>query len=73
MRSALQGKRAALRSSTIMIRQPLQRMTGMQASDIDIYRRVTRDKTATMVSLCAAHMPCLLPASEHTCVPAAVM
>lgn len=46
----MQGKRAALRSSTIMIRQPLQRLSGMQASDIDIYRRVTREKTATMVS-----------------------
>jgi ATP-dependent protease ClpP protease subunit len=45
----LQGKRAALRSSTLMIRQPLQRLSGMQASDIDIYRRVTREKTATMV------------------------
>lgn len=44
-----QGKRAALRSSTIMIRQPLQRLSGMQASDIDIYRRVTREKTHTMV------------------------
>jgi ATP-dependent Clp protease protease subunit len=44
-----QGKRAALRSSTIMIRQPLQRLAGMQASDIDIYRRVTREKTMLMV------------------------
>eukprot|EP00878_Enallax_costatus_P007425 GHUV01007775.1.p1 GENE.GHUV01007775.1~~GHUV01007775.1.p1 ORF type:complete len:214 (+),score=47.01 GHUV01007775.1:238-879(+) len=43
------GKRAALRSSTLMIRQPLQRLSGMQASDIDIYRRVTREKTHTMV------------------------
>jgi ATP-dependent Clp protease protease subunit len=32
-----------------MIRQPLQRLIGMQASDIDIYRRVTREKTHTMV------------------------
>lgn len=45
----MQGKRASLRSSTIMIRQPLQRLIGMQASDIDIYRRVTREKTHTMV------------------------
>lgn len=45
----LQGKRAALRSSTLMIRQPLQRLAGMQASDIDIYRRVTREKTSVMV------------------------
>lgn len=48
------GKRAALRSSTIMIRQPLQRLSGMQASDIDIYRRVTREKTHTMAKYLAA-------------------
>jgi ATP-dependent Clp protease protease subunit len=48
------GKRAALRSSTIMLRQPLQRLSGMQASDIDIYRRVTREKTATMAKYLAA-------------------
>ncbi|WIA39296.1 hypothetical protein OEZ86_005414 [Tetradesmus obliquus] len=48
------GKRAALRSSTLMIRQPLQRLSGMQASDIDIYRRVTREKTATMAKYLAA-------------------
>jgi ATP-dependent protease ClpP protease subunit len=44
-----QGKRAALRSATIMLRQPLQRLYSMQASDIDIYRKVTREKTHTMV------------------------
>lgn len=32
-----------------MLRQPLQRLGGMQASDIDIYRKITREKTATMV------------------------
>eukprot|EP00877_Chromochloris_zofingiensis_P013718 jgi/Chrzof1/85/Cz01g02300.t1 len=48
-----QGKRAALRSSTIMIRQPLQRLVGMQASDIDIYRRVTREKTKLMAKYLA--------------------
>jgi len=47
------GKRAALRSSTIMIRQPLQRLSGMQASDIAIYRRVTREKTAVMAKYLA--------------------
>ena len=52
------GKRAALRSSTIMIRQPLQRLAGMQASDIDIYRRVTREKTATMVRAWAGFFVC---------------
>jgi hypothetical protein len=46
---ATQGKRAALRSSTIMLRQPIQRLYGMQASDIDIYRNITREKTQTMV------------------------
>ncbi len=44
-----QGKRASLRSSTIMLRQPLQRLGGMQASDIDIYRKITREKSQTMV------------------------
>lgn len=53
------GKRAALRSATIMIRQPLQRLSGMQASDIDIYRKVTRDKTSTMVrALMSGELPC---------------
>lgn len=49
------GKRAALRSSTIMLRQPIQRMYGMQASDIDIYRNITREKTATMAKYLARH------------------
>lgn len=49
------GKRAALRSSTIMIRQPLQRLYSMQASDIDIYRRITREKTANMAKYIALH------------------
>jgi ATP-dependent protease ClpP protease subunit len=48
---SVQGKRAALRSATIMLRQPLQRLYSMQASDIDIYRKVTREKTQTMVRL----------------------
>ena len=37
-----QGKRGALPSSTIMLRQPMQRFTQMQASDIDIYRNELR-------------------------------
>lgn len=49
------GKRAALRSATIMLRQPLQRLYSMQASDIDIYRQVTRDKTSTMAKYLALH------------------
>ncbi|KAG2494845.1 hypothetical protein HYH03_007085 [Edaphochlamys debaryana] len=48
------GKRASLRSSTIMLRQPLQRLGGMQASDIDIYRKITREKSATMAKYLAA-------------------
>lgn len=56
IRYGMQGKRAALRSATIMIRQPLQRMTGMQASDIDIYRKITREKTHNMVSCTLANM-----------------
>jgi ATP-dependent Clp protease, protease subunit len=32
------GMRAALPSSTIMLRQPIQRFEQMQASDVDIYR-----------------------------------
>ena len=38
----MQGKRGALPSSTIMLRQPMQRFTQMQASDIDIYRNELR-------------------------------
>jgi len=49
------GKRAALRSSTIMLRQPIQRMYGMQASDIDIYRNITREKTSIMAKYLAKH------------------
>lgn len=49
------GKRAALRSATIMLRQPLQRLYSMQASDIDIYRKITRDKTATMAKYLSKH------------------
>ena len=65
------GKRAALRSSTIMIRQPLQRLAGMQASDIDIYRRVTREKTATMVRACGegGRVVCVWGGWGRRCVP----
>ena len=41
-RACAQGKRGALPSSTIMLRQPMQRFTQMQASDIDIYRNEMR-------------------------------
>ena len=36
------GKRGALPSATIMLRQPMQRFDQMQASDIDIYRNELR-------------------------------
>ncbi len=38
-----------------MLRQPLQRLYSMQASDIDIYRKVTREKTHTMAKYLALH------------------
>ena len=49
----LQGKRGALPSSTIMLRQPMQRFTQMQASDIDIYRNEMR-KTKNEIVRCLA-------------------
>lgn len=49
------GKRAALPSATIMIRQPIQRFQQMQASDIDIYRNETRKTNANIVDLLSKH------------------
>lgn len=49
------GNRAALPSASIMIRQPMQRFTQMQASDIDIYRNEIRKTNANVVSLLAKH------------------
>ncbi len=46
---SVQGKRAALPSATIMIRQPIQRFSQMQASDIDIYRNEIRKTNAHLV------------------------
>jgi ATP-dependent Clp protease protease subunit len=43
------GRRAALPSTSIMIRQPMQRFTQMQASDIDIYRNELRKTNAEVV------------------------
>ena len=43
------GRRAALPSTSIMIRQPMQRYTQMQASDIDIYRNELRKTNAEVV------------------------
>lgn len=42
MASGTPGMRGALPSSTIMLRQPIQRFEQMQASDIDIYRNELR-------------------------------
>ena len=47
--AAPQGKRAALPSATIMLRQPIQRFQQMQASDIDIYRNELRKTNAEIV------------------------
>jgi ATP-dependent Clp protease protease subunit len=49
------GQRAALPSATMMIRQPMQRFTQMQASDVDIYRNELRKTNANVVSLLAKH------------------
>ena len=58
--AALQGKRAALPSATIMLRQPIQRFQQMQASDIDIYRNELRKTNAEIVRHCSA---CSIPRS----------
>lgn len=49
------GKRAALPSANIMIRQPMQRFAQMQASDVDIYRNEIRKTNAEVVRLLAKH------------------
>jgi ATP-dependent Clp protease protease subunit len=40
-----------------MIRQPMQRFTQMQASDVDIYRNEIRKTNANVVALLARHTP----------------
>lgn len=49
------GQRAALPSASIMIRQPMQRFTQMQASDIDIYRNEIRKMNAEVTELLSRH------------------
>jgi ATP-dependent Clp protease protease subunit len=49
------GKRSALPSASIMIRQPMQRITRMQATDIDIYRQKIRCVNIEIVKLIAKH------------------
>ena len=53
----MQGKRGALPSSTIMLRQPMQRFQQMQASDIDIYRNELRKTKNEIVSAGALACP----------------
>ena len=59
----LQGKRGALPSSTIMLRQPMQRFTQMQASDIDIYRNEMR-KTKNEIVRRLSHLLCAGPGDK---------
>lgn len=49
------GLRAALPSASIMLRQPIQRLTQMQATDIDIYRNELRKTGDEVVRLLAKH------------------
>ena len=51
------GRRAALPSASIMIRQPIQRFTQMQASDIDIYRNELRKTNAEVVRAAPRRRP----------------
>lgn len=53
--AGVKGKRAALPSSTIMLRQPIQQFAQMQASDIDIYRNEIRKTNANIVKVLARH------------------
>jgi len=48
----VQGQRGSLPSASIMLRQPMQRFTQMQASDIDIYRNEIRKTKNEIVSGC---------------------
>jgi ATP-dependent Clp protease protease subunit len=51
-----EGNRAALPSASIMLRQPMQRFTQMQASDIDIYRNEIRKTNTNVVNLLSKHI-----------------
>lgn len=53
--SGAPGRRAALPSATMMIREPIRRLTQMQATDIDISRKAIRHTNATMARLLAKH------------------
>ena len=54
-----QGKRAALPSTSMMLRQPMQRFAQMQASDIDIYRNEIRKAKGQVVCM-------IIPATSHS-------
>lgn len=65
----LQGKRGALPSSTIMLRQPMQRFTQMQASDIDIYRNEMRKTKNEIVRRLPPCLYVFLSSNElHPCL-----
>ncbi|CAD7699459.1 unnamed protein product [Ostreobium quekettii] len=49
------GYRASLPSATIMLREPMQRFTQMQATDIDIYRNELRRVKGELVNILATH------------------
>ncbi len=48
--NVMQGQRGSLPSASIMLRQPMQRFSQMQASDIDIYRNEIRKTKNEIVS-----------------------
>eukprot|EP00884_Botryococcus_braunii_P002755 jgi/Botrbrau1/12480/Bobra.0169s0027.1 len=54
--AGVQGKRGALPSTSIMLRQPMNRFGQMQATDIDIYRKEVRKTKEMLVDLMAKHM-----------------
>jgi ATP-dependent Clp protease protease subunit len=49
------GNRCAVPTSSIMVRQPMQRITRMQSSDIDIYRQQIRAINSEIVKLLSKH------------------
>jgi ATP-dependent Clp protease protease subunit len=49
------GQRTALCSSSIMIRQPMRRITQMQASDISIYRNQFRQINLEIIQILSNH------------------
>ena len=70
----MQGKRAALPSTSIMLRQPYQRFTQMQASDVDIYRNEIRKAKGQVVCGLSFFKPLGGTACSHckAAIPAAL-